>query len=89
MREASADQRRIPAETRRVSGEDQARRYVAGLRDEIKSLLRYPLRYPEFAPPPGLGRTNSWRHAVFYLVAEDRIEIVRVLHVASDVARRL
>jgi plasmid stabilization system protein ParE len=30
---------------------------------------------------------NSGRHAVFYLVQNDRIEIIRVLHVASDLGR--
>lgn len=85
--EAAADLRRIARETRRAWGEDQARRYVARLRDEIKSLREYPLRYPEFEPRPGLRRMNSGRHAVFYLVQNDRIEIIRVLHVASDLGR--
>jgi plasmid stabilization system protein ParE len=30
---------------------------------------------------------NSGRQAVFYLVLEDRIEIVRVIHVARDFER--
>lgn len=85
--EASADLRRIAAETRRAWGEEQARRYVARLRDDIKSLREFPLRYPEFEPRPGLRRMNSGRHAVIYLAAAERIEIVRVLHVASDLGR--
>ena len=32
---------------------------------------------------------NSGRHAVFYLVVDDRIEIVAVRHVASDFERWL
>lgn len=85
--EASDDLRRIAAETRRAWGEDQARRYVAGLRDEINSLREFPLRHPEFEPRPGLRRMNSGRHAVIYRAEDDRIEIIRVLHVASDLGR--
>lgn len=86
-REASDDLRRIAAETRRAWGEDQAKRYVGGLRDEINALREFPLRHPEFEPRPGLRRMNCARHAVIYLVQDDRIEIIRVLHVASDLAR--
>lgn len=86
-REASEDLRRIAADARRVWGEEQAKRYVDSLRSEIKSLAQFPLRYPEFAPRPGLRRMNSGRHAVIYLVQDDRIEIIRVLHVASDLGR--
>jgi toxin ParE1/3/4 len=86
---ASADMRRIENETRAAWGEAQAAKYSAELRDAIKSLREYPLRFPEFEPRPGLRRMNSGRHAVFYLVFEDRIEIVRVIHVASDFERWL
>jgi toxin ParE1/3/4 len=85
--EASADLRRIAAETRRAWGEEQAKVYVSGLRDAIKSLREFPLRYPEFEPRPGLRRMNSGRHAVFYRVGDTSIEIIRVLHVASDLGR--
>jgi toxin ParE1/3/4 len=82
--EAAADLRRIARETRAAWGEDQAKRYVSALRNEIKSLMQFPLRYPDFEPRPGLRRMNCGRHAVIYLVQDDRIEIIRVLHVASD-----
>ena len=81
---ASADMRRVARETRAAWGEAQAALYSAQLRDDIKSLREFPLRFPEHEPRPGLRRMNSGRHAVFYLVFDDRIEIVRVLHVASD-----
>ena len=57
--------------------------------DQVKSLREFPLRFPEFEPRPGMRRMNSGRHAVFYLVGEEQIEIVRVLHVASDFERWL
>lgn len=86
-REASADMRRVARETRSVWGERQAARYASGLRDDLNSLRDYPLRFPEVEQRPGLRRMNSGRHAVFYLVFDDRIEIVRVLHVARDFER--
>lgn len=85
--EATEDLRRIASETRRAWGDDQAKRYVAALRNEIITLREFPLRFPEFEPRPGLRRMNSGRHAVIYLVSDDRIEVVRVLHVASDLGR--
>jgi toxin ParE1/3/4 len=81
---ASADMRRVARETRAAWGEAQAYKYSRQLRDDIKSLAEFPLRYPAFESRPGLRRMNSGRHAVFYLVFDDRIEIIRVLHVASD-----
>ena len=86
---ASADLRRLARETRAAWGEAQAAQYTAKLRDGIKSLRELPLRFPEFEARDGLRRMNSGRQAVFYLVLEDRIEIVRVLHAASDLERWL
>lgn len=86
---ASADMRRIARETRAAWGEAQAALYSAKLRDDIKSLLEFPLRFPEYEPRPGLRRMNSGRHAVFYLASDEQIEIVRVVHVASDFERWL
>lgn len=87
---ASADLRRIAKDTRAKWGEEQAATYSAALRDAIKSLRDFPLRYPEF---PGrrapFRRMNSGRHAVFYLVTGDLIEVVRVLHTAMDFDERL
>ncbi|HSG35436.1 MAG TPA: type II toxin-antitoxin system RelE/ParE family toxin [Sphingomonadaceae bacterium] len=86
---ASADMRRVSRDTKAQWGAMQAARYSAELRDAIKSLCDYPLRFPEFEPRPGLRRMNSGKHAVFYLVLEERIEIVRVIHVAGDFERWL
>ena len=81
--------RRVARETRSAWGEAQAALYSAKLRDDIKSLREFPLRFPEYESRPGLRRMNSGRHAVFYLVFEDRVEIVAVIHVASDFERWL
>jgi toxin ParE1/3/4 len=82
--------RRIARDTRARWGEHQAAAYSANLRDDIKSLRKFPLRFPEFqGRHQGLRRMNSGRHSVFYLVTEDVIEIVRVLHTAMDFDDRL
>ena len=86
---ASADMRRVARETRAAWGEAQAAIYSAKLRDDIKSLREFPHRFPEYEPRPGLRRMNSGRHAVFYLVFADRVEVVAVIHVASDFERWL
>ena len=86
---ASADLRRVSSETKARWGTAQAAIYAAKLRDDIKALCEFPLRFPEFSGRKGLRRMNSGRHAVFYLVREDHIEIVRVLHGASDVEQWL
>ncbi len=86
---ASADLRRIAHETRSAWGDAQAAKYVGKLRDDIKSFGEFALRFPEYEPRPSLRRMNSGRHAVFYLVFGDRIEVVTVRHVASDFERWL
>ncbi len=86
---ASADMRKLARETPAAWGEAQAYKYSRQLRDDITSLAEFPLRFPVFESRPGLRRMNSGRHAVFYLVFDDRIEIVRVLHLASDFERWL
>jgi len=87
---AAADMRRIAKETRARWGEEQAGIYSAGLRDDIKSLSKYPARFAEFeCRHKGLRRMNSGRHSVFYLVGEDLVEIVRVLHTAMNLDGRL
>jgi toxin ParE1/3/4 len=86
---ASTDMRKVARETREAWGDAQAYKYSRQLRDDIKSLAEFPLRFPVFESRPGLRRMNSGRHAVFYLVCDDRIEIVRVIHLASDFDRWL
>ena len=86
---ASADMRRIAREARARWGDEQAAAYSATLRDDIKSLGEFPLRFPEFeGRRTGLRRMNSGRHSVLYLVSEDLVEIVRVLHTAMDFDER-
>lgn len=85
--EAVVDMRRVARETRAAWGQTQVTKYSAELRRDIKSLKEFSLRFQTFEPIPELRRMNSGRHAVFYLALDDRIEIVRVLHIASDFER--
>lgn len=82
--------RRVARDTRARWGEAQAANYSADLRDDIKSLREFALRFPEFEGRcEGLRRMNSGRHSVFYIVSDECVEIVRVLHVAMDFDERL
>ena len=87
---ATSDLRGLARYTRARWGEEQAAQYVSTLRDQIKSLQEFPLRFPEFEGPNAvLRRMSSGHHQVFYLVGDDQIEIVRVLHEAMDFGERL
>jgi toxin ParE1/3/4 len=87
---AAADMRGIARYTRTKWGDAQTAAYVAMLRDQIKSIPEYPLRFPEFGGKyKGLRQMGCGRHVVFYLVTDDAIEIVRVLHEAMDFAEWL
>lgn len=87
---ASVDIRGIARYTRAIWGDEQAAAYVSTLRDQIKSLLEFPLRFPEFGPRyKDLRKMGCGNHMVFYLVGDDVIEVVRVLHEAMDFAERL
>lgn len=87
---ASAELRAIGRTTRARWGDEQARIYVAEMRERIKSLSKFPLRYPEFGPErPGLRKMGCGSHSVFYRVTDERIEIVRILHESMDFPERL
>src|SRR5215207_1562899 len=87
---ASAELRAIGTSTKAKWGEEQAGIYVGELRERIKSLAKYPLRFPEFGlERPGLRKMRSGSHAVFYRVTDEQIEIVRILHESMDFPERL
>ena len=82
--------RGISRYTRKRWGHEQAAAYAANLRDQIKSLREFPLRFPEFEGKyDGLRQMHCGHHMVFYLVTNDTIEIIRVLHEAMDFSERL
>jgi toxin ParE1/3/4 len=70
--------------------DEQAAAYAANLRDQIKSLGEFPLRFPEFGRKYyGLRQMHCGRHMVFYIVIDEAIDIIRVLHEAMDFSERL
>lgn len=87
---ASAELRAIGKSTKVRWGDQQAALYVAELRDRIKSLRQFPLRFPEFdGSRQGLHKMNCGHHVVCYLVSDKYIEIVRILREAMDLDGRL
>ncbi|MBU3991131.1 MAG: type II toxin-antitoxin system RelE/ParE family toxin [Alphaproteobacteria bacterium] len=87
---ATADLRAIARSTRADWGDEQAATYVAALRLSIKSLLQFGQRFPQHEETHrGLRKMRSGHHLVFYLVADDVVEIVRILHERMDTGARL
>lgn len=71
-------------------GHEQARRYVGDLRRAIERLASSALRHQLHDDVlPGLRKLRCGRHLVFYLVADDAVDVVRVLHDNRDVRRYL
>lgn len=71
-------------------GIEQARHYVGDLRKAIERLAVDGLRRAEEAELfPGLRRARSGHHFIFYLIDEERVDVIRVLHERRDVMRQL
>tara|TARA_R110002072_G_scaffold81181_5_gene186072 strand:- start:2945 stop:3241 length:297 start_codon:yes stop_codon:yes gene_type:complete len=66
-------------------GLDQAERYFGAIRREIESLGEFPERHPAHPSRHGnFRKAASGVHFVFYLVFEEEIEVVRMLHARMD-----
>lgn len=78
------------AYTRRAWGNRQAKAYIAALVADIKDLRGAPFLHPAIDTIlPGLRRKRSGMHHIYYLVTEDSIEILAVIHVQRDPGARL
>jgi plasmid stabilization system protein ParE len=83
--EALAELDEIAAYTRRTWDGPQAKRYVGALVTDIKALRTSARRYPLLDPVhPGLRRKRSAMHHIYFLAFDDRVEIVRIMHVQRD-----
>lgn len=83
--EALAELKEVAVYTRRTWGATQAKRYVAALVTDIRALRTSAKRYALLDPVhPGLRRKRSAMHHIYYLTFDDRIEIVRIIHVHRD-----
>jgi toxin ParE1/3/4 len=73
------------------AGLDVAQRFVARLQDAYAAIARMPdtgsPRWAHELSIPGLRSKSikGFPWAAFYVVAEDRVEILRLLHLQSDI----
>ncbi len=71
-------------------GRDQAPRYVGDIPNVIDRLAINGLRYPEeWEAYPGLRRMRSGHHFIFFLIEDEKIDVVRVMHERRDAVRHL
>ena len=71
-------------------GKEQARVYVLELRHAVEQLATTALRYPLFDRVyAGLRRKRSGMHHIYYLISDDFVEVLKVIHVQRDPALHL
>lgn len=71
--------------SKRVWGAAQARKYIARLVTDIKSLSDDALHHPLIEGVyPGLRRKRSGMHHIYFLASDSRVEILSLLHVQRD-----
>jgi toxin ParE1/3/4 len=88
--EAEVDIEAIADYTITQWGIEQARHYVGDLRRTIERLAVDGLRRPEEAQLfPGLRRARSGHYFIFYLIDDERVDVIRVLHERRDAMRQL
>ena len=83
---ARADLDAIARYTKREWGTVKARAYLGQLRAFAEGLRDFPQRFPSYNSPLGpFRKAPCGEHLVFYVIAADKVEIVRVLHNRVDV----
>lgn len=81
LRAAKSDLHEIALFTLENWGEEQAIRYISGLRDSFQLLAMTPgLGRACKNVIPGLRRFEVRKHVVFFLRSQESVLIVRVLH---------
>ncbi|MDR6851572.1 toxin ParE1/3/4 [Sphingomonas sp. BE123] len=69
-------------------GSEQAEIYLRALNARIQGLRRFPaLGTAQEALHPGLRRIGEGSHSIYYLIRDDAVLIVRVLHDRMDAKR--
>jgi toxin ParE1/3/4 len=87
---ANTDIRSIARYTQDTWGKDQRRRYLDGLNDKFEMLAKMPEMAAErrdFRPPVRIHHYE--KHLIIYVIADNEILIVRVLHQSQDVPAQL
>ncbi len=88
--EAEADIELIVDYTLAEWGSAQARNYIDSLRAAIERLAVNGMRYQQDAELyPGLRRMKVAHHIVWYLIDDDAVDVVRVMHEQRDMRRHL
>lgn len=83
---AEADLEDIADYTIERWGTKQARSYLSGLRADIECLAQFAMRFPEHESSGlDLRKMTSGHHLIFYLINDDIVEIIRILHERMDV----
>jgi toxin ParE1/3/4 len=76
--------------TSRIWGLDQADNYIATLHRDMSRLIDFPQLGPAHRSRVGdFRKLASGHHLIFYLVLEQHVEVVRILHERMDVERQL
>jgi toxin ParE1/3/4 len=88
--DAQVDLADILIHTAQQWGEEQRDRYEATLVQAISGLADYPesgaRRERLF---PGCRVRLAGRHVIYYRIADDIVEVVRILHASTDPARHI
>ncbi|MCF6328730.1 MAG: type II toxin-antitoxin system RelE/ParE family toxin [Henriciella sp.] len=87
---ANADIRSIARYTQGTWGRDQRRRYLDGLNEKFEVLAVMPEMAAErrdFHPPVRIHHYE--KHLIIYVITDNGILIVRVLHQSQDVPAQL
>ena len=89
-RAARQDMAAIWAYTARAWGHDQADAYVTALSHDIDRLRTFPeIGAPHPSRHGQFRKLVSGHHLIFYLVGQDGVDVVRVLHQRMDTGRWL
>lgn len=87
---ARADLASIRRYSTRTWGRDQTAKYMDGLRDTMKGLLRGTVvTRARDDLGPDIQMATGGRHSIFFEANESRILVVRVLHDSMDYRRHL
>jgi len=82
---ARRDLEQIWLDTADQRGADQAEKYVTEIEATVTRLSDFPERGTKIRTNVGTFRKMaSGRHLVFYLVGQDEIDVVRILHQRMD-----
>lgn len=87
---AEADLQETAEYTIETWGADQALSYIQDLRRAVESLATTALQNQLHGDVlPGLRRKRSGMHHIYYLVTEESVDILAVIHVQRDPGARL